>query len=270
MFGFLLGFAEGLSGFGQIIFAALYGEIGAGVQEGMKLNLGFTQLFRDLTIFPRLNGLFFEASEPLFDLKAQVFGAGKVGFGLAKFQFRIMAAGMKARDASGLFQQKAALFGLGRDKLADTVLADDGRASCTGRQIGKKRLHVTRTHDAAIDTVFAAGATLGTTRDFKIFSVLKWSGGKTLGAGQMKRDLSDVPGRTCACSSKDQVVQLATPEGAGGGLTHGPAQAFDDIGFAAAIWTDNARQARKNVNAHLIGEAFEAADHQAADRRGVR
>ena len=75
----------------------------------------------------RLPRLLLQAVDLAGQLADHVFDAGEVGLGRLEAQFGLMAAGVKAGDAGGIFQHAAALLGLRLNDFADLALVDQGR-----------------------------------------------------------------------------------------------------------------------------------------------
>ncbi len=73
-----------------------------------------------------LAGLAFQAFDLAFELGRDVFQALQIGFRRAQPEFGLMAAGMQAGNAGGLFQQLPSRLGFGRNQFADAPLPDHG------------------------------------------------------------------------------------------------------------------------------------------------
>ena len=72
-----------------------------------------------------------------FQCHHNIIKAFKIGFGTAQPQFGLMAAGMEAGYAGGLFEQLAALGWFGGNDFADLALANQRRRAGATSGIGK-------------------------------------------------------------------------------------------------------------------------------------
>ena len=129
--------------------------------------LGFADLGCDFAIADRLTRLLLQAVDLSGQLPDHVLDAGEVGFGGLQPQFGLVAAGMKAGDAGGIFQHAAALLGLGLNDLADLALVDERRRTRAGRGVGEQDLHVAGAHVAAVDAIDRAGLALDAARNLQ-------------------------------------------------------------------------------------------------------
>ena len=71
-----------------------------------------------------LSRLALQSAQIGFKLAGDVFEARQIGLGGPKAQFGFVPAGMQTRDARSLFEQQAAVLGLGGDQFGDLALAD--------------------------------------------------------------------------------------------------------------------------------------------------
>ena len=98
---------------------------------------------------------------------------------------RFFFAGFIFRDSGGFFDQKAAVFGLGIDDLADLALLDDGVAFGSDAGIHEEFMDVFEAGGDTVDEIFAFARAIEAAGD-----------GNFLGA-KMDRDVLD--GRASGC-----------------------------------------------------------------------
>ena len=134
--------------------------------------LGLAHLGGDFAVADRLARLLLQAVHLAGELADHVLDAGEVGFGRLQPQFGLVAAGMQAGDAGGVFQHAAALFGLGLNDLADLALVDQRRRTRAGGGVGKQDLHVAGAHVAAVDAIDRARLALDAAGDFQHLAVV--------------------------------------------------------------------------------------------------
>ena len=110
----------------EIVDPAGFADVGIGLQPAQmkERRLGLAHLGGDFAVANRLAGLLLQAFDLAGELAYDVLDAQQVGFGGFEAQLGLVAAGMQAGDAGGVFQHASALFGLGLDDLADLALVD--------------------------------------------------------------------------------------------------------------------------------------------------
>ena len=153
----------------EVVGARGLADVGIGFHPAQmeQHRLGLAHLGGDLAVADRLPRLLLQAVHLAGELADHVLDAGEVGLGGAQPQFGLVAAGVQAGDAGGIFQHAAALLGLGLDDLADLALVDQCRRTRAGRGIGKQDLHVARAHVAAVDAIDRARLALDAAGDFQ-------------------------------------------------------------------------------------------------------
>ena len=153
----------------EVVGARGFGDVGIGLEPAQveQHGLGLAHLGGDFAVADRLPRLLLQAVDLAGELADHVLDAGEVGFGGLQPQFGLVAAGMQAGDAGGVFQHAAALFGFGLNDLADLALVDQRRRTRAGGGIGKQDLHVAGAHVAAVDAIDRARLALDAARDFQ-------------------------------------------------------------------------------------------------------
>ena len=93
--------------------------------------------------------------------------------------------------------------------------------------------------------------------------LIKRSGRRAVGIIDRHGDLGGVASRPGVAAGKDHVVHVDGAHGFMGGLSHYPAQSLDEIGLAAAIGADDARQARLDQKIRGLDKGLKADEPQA-------
>ena len=169
-----------------------------------------------------------------------------------------MAARMQAGNAGGLFQHAAALVGPRLDDLADAALVDQRGRARTGRGVGKQHGDVAGAHFAAVDAEGRALLAHDAARDFQRFGIVE--GGRRLAVAVVDRHrhFGVIARRPLGVAGKDHVVHLGPAHGLVGGFPHDPAHGLDQIGFAAAVRTDDTGQPGFDHKVGRFDEGLEA------------
>ena len=106
-----------------------------------------------------LGGLALERVHLARDLVEDVVDAREVDLGGLQAQFGEALLGLEAGDSGGLFEDGAAVHGLGAEDLADALLADDGVGLSAQAGAHEDVLNVAQAADLAVDQVLGvAGA----------------------------------------------------------------------------------------------------------------
>ena len=236
---------------------------GAAPAGSAKASFEGGDLFGQGAILARLAGLALQRVGLLLHLGHDVGELGEVLVGGFQFEFGFVAAGGEAANAGGFFENAATVLRLGADQLADLALADEGGRVGAGGGIREQQLHVLGAHRAAVDLVGRARATTKHAADLDLVVFVELGRGGAIGVVEEKRDLRHLASGAGLGAGEDQVIHLAAAHGAGRGCAHGPAQRFEQVGLAAAVRADNARQALFDRHIHRIDEGLEARDLEA-------
>lgn len=232
--------------------------------------LGLAHLGRDLAIAHGLAGLLLQALHLAGELADHVLDAGEVGFGRLQPQLGLVAAGVQAGDAGGIFQHAAALLGLGLDDLADLALVDEGRRARASGGIGEQDLHVAGAHVAAVDAIDRACLTLDAAGDFEKLAVIHRRRRGAIGIVDRHRHFGVVARRAIAGAGEDHRVHVGGAQRFVRGFAHRPAQRFDEVRLAAAVRSDDAGEARFDHEVGGLNEGLEAMKAQAGDLHKTR
>ena len=268
-FGLLAG-ALGHFADAEVVGAGGLRDVGMGLQPAQmeQRGLGLAHLGRDLAVADRLARLLLQAFDLPGELADHVLDAGEVGLGGLQPQFGLVAAGMQAGDAGGIFQHAAALFRLGLDDLADLALVDQRRRTRAGGGVGEQDLHVAGAHVAAVDAIDRAGLALDPARDFQHFVIVHRRRRGAVGIVDRHHHFGVVARRTVAGTGEDHRVHVGGAQRLVRGLAHRPAQRLDQIGLAAAVRPDHAGQARLDHEIGGLNERLESVEAKAREFHG--
>ena len=114
------------------------------IERGFRL----AHLRRHGAVADRLARLLLQSVHLGGELADHVLDPQQIGFRRFEPQLGLVAAGMQAGNAGGLFQHAAALLGLGLDDFADAALMHQRRRARAGGGVGEQDLHVARAHFA--------------------------------------------------------------------------------------------------------------------------
>ena len=231
--------------------------IGLGPAQMQQDGLGAPDMPADVAIAGRLANLAFEPLHLFGQLGEQVFQPVEVGLRTLEAQFGLVAPGVQARDARGLFQHQAPLGRLGRDHGRDPALAHHGGGARAGLQVGKQQLDVAGARLIAVDPVAGPLVALDPAGDVDLLEAVDGSRRVAGAVGQVDGDLGDIARRAVGRAVEDDVVHTAAAQLPGGTLAHAPAERLEDVGLAAAVGSDDAGQAGRKLQFRRIDEGFE-------------
>ena len=217
---------------------------------------------RQIAVAAGLPRLLLEPAQLRFEGLDDVVEALQVGLRRAQPQLGLVPAGVEAGDPGRLFQERAPVGRLGVDQGADTALADQRRRVGPGRGVGEQQLDVARPDVAAVDPVVGPVAPFDAPDHRQFVPVVQAGGRAAVAVVQGDLDLGDVAGRAPGAAREDHVLHLAAAHALGRGFPHGPAQRLDEIGLAAAVRPDDARQAGVDEDLCRIYKGLEARQTQ--------
>ena len=184
---------------------------------------------RDFLVAPCLTGLPLQALGLAGHLAQHIVEAGHVGFSGFQAQFRFMTAGVQTGNASGIFQNAAALFRLGVDDLADLALPNKRRRARAGRRIFKQNFDIAGAHILAVNAVSGTGFALNAPRYFENIIAVEFGGRLTQRVIEKHRDFGDVTFRARGGAGKNHIVHGGGAHRLVRGLAHHPTQCFEKI-----------------------------------------
>src|SRR6516165_2839290 len=132
----------------------------------------------------------------------------------------------------------------------------------TACRIGKQQLDVARPRLAPIYPVCRPTAPLDAPKDLDCFAVVEGERCVPGAVIDRQRNFSDITGRPLGRAREDHVVHLAAAQASGRTLAHDPAQRLDQVGFAAAVWPDDAGEAGLDCELCRVNEGFEPDEAQ--------
>ncbi len=127
-----------------------------------------------------------------FDLGQNFVEPLQIGFSGFQLQIRLVTARVQPGDAGCVFENAAAIFGLGRDKLADLALPHQGGRVRAGRCVGEQQLHVLGADLAAIDAVGRAKPAANAAGDFEDLVLVVTAAGARPAASVIRGSLRHV------------------------------------------------------------------------------
>jgi hypothetical protein len=204
----------------------------------------------------RLLGLALQRVELALDLVHDVAHAHEVLARALELGLRLVALLLVARDARRLFDEDAALVGLGGEDVVELVLVHDRVGARVGAGPGEDVEDVAQAGDALVEVVLALARAVesATHRDLAV-----WQGHRPVVA-EVELDLGHPDGLARLRAVEDQVFHPLPAQGLRRLLAERPADRFRDVRLAAAVGTDDGRDARQDLDDALLAERLEAVD----------
>ena len=227
--------------------------------------LGLAHRGGDRAVAQRLARLALEPVDLRRELRDHVVEPVQILLGGVEPQFCLVAARMQAGNAGGFLEHAPALLGLRLDDLADAALVHERRGARAGRGIREQDLHVARAHFAAIDPIGRAGVPLDPPRDFERVLLVELCRCGAVAIVEEQRHLAGIARRPAGAAGEDHVVHVGGPHGFVRGFAHDPAQRLDEVGFAAAVGSDDAGQSRLDRHVGRLDERLEPDQAQLAE-----
>ena len=243
--GLEVGFEFGLARFE--LSPVLVGEVGVENVNGTG----------ELFIAAGLGDLTLERVHAAFLFGDDVAGAEEVGFGVFQFAEGFFFVLFELGDAGCFFEDRAAFFGLGRKDLVNLTLRHDGVSGATNAGVHEELVHVAEAAGFVVDAVLRFAIAEDAAGDGH-FVELGFEGDFAIGHGH--DHFGHAVGLAAVGAVEDDVGHFATAKSFGGSFAEDPADGVDDIGFAAAIGTDDAGNAGVEFEMSFIGERLEALD----------
>ncbi len=234
-------------------------------EPDQQTGLGPPQRLGDLPVARRLPRLPRQRRELGLQRLEHVAHPAEIGLRGAQLQFRLVPPLVEARDPCGLLEHPTARLGLGVDQLGDLPLADQRRRMRPGRGVRKQDLHVARARFAAVGAVSAPGVAGDAPHDLERIVVVEARRRPPLRIVERQRHLGVAPRRPRAGAREDHVLHAVAPHHARPAFAHHPAQRLQQVGLAAAVRSDHARQPGRDDQLGRIDEALEAEQAQAGE-----
>ena len=261
----LAGLALGDGGFGDGADAQILGAVGfrhlfvgALPAQIIERGLDLADFGRDVAVADCLAGLALERVDLAGQLLDHVIDPEKVRFRGLEAQLSLVTARVQAGNSGGLFEDAAALLGLGLDDLADAALMDESGRTRAGRSVGKQGHDVAGADLAAVDAVERAFFPFDPARDVERVVFVELRRRLVLAVVDLDRDFGGVARRPVVVAGEDDVVHLGGAHRLVRGFAHHPAQRLDQVRLAATVRPDHAGQARLDQEVGRLDEGFEA------------
>ena len=257
-----IGFHTGRFGCGLCLLPANKDQPGFGLRD-------FT---RKLAIPLRLPSLFFQALRACIHVAQYRRQPVEVRLGGAQFLLGVLAADVQARNPRRLFEHHAPFLWLGRDDRSDTALADERRAVRTGGGIGKNQRNILGAHIAAIGPIGTARAAFYPADYLQLLIIIIGDDARDVFVRVVfgkQRDLGEIARWPLRGPGEDHIFHPAAAHRLGRILAHHPSQRLEQIGFAAAIGTDDAGQPGLDMQLGRLDEAFKACQFEPFDPHGA-
>ena len=219
---------------------------------------GAAHLAGNIAVAHRLPRLRLQRRDLGGELADDVFEPRQILLGGPEPQFRLVAARMQPGNAGGLFQHAPALIGPRLDDLADAALMHQSRRARAGRGVGEQHGDVARAHFAAVDAEGRALLAHDAARDFERIEFVEGGRRRAVAIVDRDRNFGMVARRALGIAGEDDVIHLRRAHRLVGGFAHDPAHGFDQIGFAAAVRTDDAGQPGFDLEVGRFDEGLKA------------
>ena len=170
------------------------------------------QLVAECAVTLGLGGLALERGHLPGDFFEDVVDAGEILFGGFEAEFGEALLGLEAGDAGGLFDDAAAVEGLGAEQLADALLADDGVGLAAEAGAHEDVLNVAQAADLAVEQVLGVAGAEEAAGDGELAGAD--GGAAELAAADLEDDViwvGEFGGRRLLPWRRDDVRPLASP-----------------------------------------------------------
>ncbi|CAM5585163.1 hypothetical protein SALBM135S_07494 [Streptomyces alboniger] len=211
-------------------------------------------------------GLAAEGLELAPQLIGEVLHAREVGLHRVELAQGLLLALAVLEDARGLLDEGAAAHGVGVQDPVELALADDDVHLAADAGVGEQFLDVEEAAGVAVDLVLAAAVAEHDPRD-RDLGVL--DGQRAVGVVDGEGDLGAAERRPPGGAGEDDVLHLAAAQRFGALFAHDPAQRVHDIGLARAVGSDDAGDARLELQGRRRRERLEATQGQGLEMHAV-
>ena len=177
-------------------------------------------------------------------------------------QFRFVSARMQSGDARRLLQHQPPRGGLGRDDLANLALPHHRGRAGAGGGVGEQQLHVARARFPPVDAIGGSLVALDPAYDLDRLGIVEGGGRAAVGIVERQPDFGDVSRWAAPGAREDHVLHAGGAHVLVRILAHDPAHGLDEIGFAAAVRTDDPGQARLDLEFGRIAKTLESGHAQ--------
>ena len=215
-----------------------------------------------------LGDLALERVHPALLFGEHVGNAEQVGLGVFEFAQRFLFLALELRDAGGLLEHRAAFFRLGGEDLVDLALRHDRVGGAADAGVHEHVMDVLEAAERVVDPVFRVAVAEHPAGDGDFVEI---DFERSFAIGHRQGDFRHAERLAFFGAVENDVGHFTAAQGLGGGFAEHPADGIDDVGFAAAVGTDDAGDAFGEFKDGLVREGLEAVDFQSfeihADRR---
>ena len=208
----------------------------------------------------RGHGLALQVADLLVELLAQVVQAIEVLAGVRDAALGLAAPLLVLGDAGRLLEEGAHVVGLGLDEARDHALLDDRVAAAAEAGAEEELRDVLAPAARAVDEVgrLAVAPDLALEGHLGVGGV--GTGDRAVGVVEDELDRGGADGLAAAGAVEDHVGHVVAAQVLGGDLAHDPAHRVDDVGLAAAVRADDAREVAWQVHGRRIDERLETGE----------
>jgi hypothetical protein len=174
---------------------------------------------------------------------------------------------LEPADAGGLLKDSAAVLRRGLEQAIDLALLDEAVGIDANARAAEQVANVLEAAGITVDEIFAFAAAIDAARDVDFRGV---DGELVRRIVENDRRLGHVHGLAAAAARalEDDVGHVAAAEAFGALLAEDPLDGVDDVRLAAAVGTDDDRDAGGKLKARFVGEALEADKFECLEHGG--
>ena len=213
-----------------------------------------TQFLPSRLILDGLLPLLLQRAHPAFQLVKDVADALHVLLGVLQLLFRFGPADPIAHDSGRLLQSRAAIGGFVGEYLVHLALRDDGVAVPADARVPEQFQHVFQTAGLAVDGVLALAVAVHPAGDAHLVVVHRQG---MIGIIEGQRHLRHTQRPALLGTVEDHVLHLGAAQRPGALLAQHPADRVGDVALAAAVGTDDGRDAAAELQFSFLGKGFE-------------
>ena len=248
--------------------------------SGVQLALGLVvlpalQTVREVLLFlvefaplPGSGGFLGEFVALFAELLQAVVVAGEVFAHVGHARFAFFTPRFVVGDARRFFDVAAQFFGFGFDDAADHALFDDGVAARAHAGALQEFDDVAPPHAFVVDAVLGLAVAADFACDDELGVVSKRTARAAIAVVEMQGNARHARCPPIRRAGKDDVSHRLAAQLFGGGFTQYPAHGVTDVGFAAAVRTDNAGNGGVYRKGGVISKGFESGEADGGEAHG--
>ena len=205
-------------------------------------------------VLARLLRMARERLELRLDLLHDVLHAQQVVLGIRELPHRLALAVAELRDARRLLEEGAAILRAAVEDILHAVLADDAHAVVTDARIREELVDILEAAARTVDEVLALATAVEAARHRHLAEI----DGQRAVVVEDQRDFRNVERAPLRRAREDDVLRARAAQVADVLLAEHPAHGIRDVALAAAVGTDNRRDAVVEFYRDLIGKGLES------------